>query len=162
MMAHHDSIQSDPCPSTLLEDGPNHKVLCMKRKKTFSVLLLLLLVGCASLSKANNYTLFQEVHRAYRMAIRDSDFKAANLAVAPAAKKDDSDFKSYMDIKIARYKIIKSTMNDEGSEVRQEVEIQYYRKNRPVVKYLWDNQLWRYQADKSTWFLQTGLPVFPQ
>lgn len=133
----------------------------MKKTIFTGLLLLIILSGCASLTKINNLTLFEQVHRAYRLALWDSDFQAAKLALGPDEKaRTQVDDHQYSDIKVARYKVLKTSSNGNGSEVRQEVEIQYYRQNRPLLKYMYDNQVWRYHSDKKNWYLESGLPAF--
>ena len=137
------------------------KVQLMNRVKLLWICLLLFLAGCTGFYKTSNLSLFQDVHRAYRLALRDADFKAAMLVLDPAVSaRAGMDAQPYEDVKVARYKVTNSSSNSNGSEVRQEVEIQYYRRNRPVVKYLLDHQIWRYQPDTKNWYLESGLPEF--
>lgn len=133
----------------------------MNRVKLLCFCLLLALAGCTGISKTSHLLLFDDVHRAYRLALRDADFKAAMLVLDPAASAHSRvDARQYKDVKVSHYKVTHSSANSDGSQVRQEVEIQYYRQNRPLVKYVVDRQLWRYQADKKSWYLESGLPVF--
>lgn len=132
----------------------------MKIIRTLGLPLLLLLMGCASISAFNKLDVFEEVHRAYRLALRGGDFKAAALVLDPAFQTDTIDYDQYKNFKVSRYKTIKSKSSDGGYEIRQEVEIQYYHLKSPVVKTLLDNQVWRYQYEQKNWLLQTGLPKF--
>lgn len=161
MVAYHHVMKITDCLQPIRVVKINQKAWRMSSVKMLCICSLLFLAGCTSFSKTNHLSLFQDVHRAYRLALRDSDFKAAKLVLDPATSaRADMDTKPYEGIKVARYKVIKTSANSHGSEVRQEVEIQYYRQTRPVVKYLMDKQIWRYHSDNKNWYLDSGLPEF--
>jgi hypothetical protein len=132
----------------------------MNRMKTISAVLLLLLAGCTGVSFMNRLDLFQDGERVYRLALRDSDFKTAAKFEDPATRPATRDYEKYNMFKVARYKTTKTVLSDDKQEIRQEVEIQYYHQKRPVLKTLLDAQVWRFDADKKVWLLQTGLPQF--
>lgn len=122
--------------------------------------LILLLAGCTGISSVSRLDLFDDMERSYRLALRDSDFKAAANLLDPEGKAGPIDYDKYNAIKVVRYKTTKIEPSDDKLEIRQEVEIQYYRQSHPVVKIVQDDQLWRYRPLKKMWLLQTGLPVF--
>ena len=132
----------------------------MKILSLGGMLLLVMLAGCAGITASSRFEIYEDIQRAYRLALRDSDFKAAALVLDPAAQPESIDYHQYDGFKVVRYEATKRSQADGGLEIKQEVEIQYYHVNRPVVKTLEDHQLWRYQPDKKNWLLETGLPKF--
>lgn len=126
--------------------------------KGLFTLLILLVWGCAGIASMGRLETFQEEEKTYRTALRDSDFKTASKFVDPEAKK--SDIHQYRLIKVVSYKTVQTHLSEDKSEIRQEVEIEYYHKTRPVLNTIQDYQLWAYDPEKKVWLLKSGFPKF--
>jgi hypothetical protein len=123
-------------------------------------LVILLAVGCATISEKNRLAKFDGIGKSYERAITDSDFETAGAFVDGETVHEEVDFDRYKNIKVVDYKVKQSTISEDKMEIHQTVEIEYYQLDRLVVRSLRHKQLWKYNADTGAWLLQTPLPEF--
>jgi len=132
----------------------------MNRSIVVLSLIILLLIGCASMTAKNRMIDFEIISKAYRQNIRMSEFWAANQFIDPATKKKELDVEKYRDTKVVKYKVINIDLADDNLSVKQNVEIEYYLLDRVVLQTIQDRQVWKYDKKNKSWLLQTGLPDF--
>ena len=132
----------------------------MRIVNSIGLILILVLLGCASVSSMQRLEVFEEQERSYRLALRDSDFKTAIKFVDMSTQTKPVDIDEYRKFKVALYKSISTQFSENKKEILQEVEIQYYHQIQPRLKTIQDNQVWVYHLDKKAWLLKSGLPKF--
>ena len=124
-------------------------------------LLVVLIAGCTGVLNLAQQNRFDKTSRAYEKVIRWSDFEeAVQYLNDTAKKKNPPDLKKLKHIKVIEYKVNRTTLMKDKSQVFQIAEIQYYRDDSNVVKTITDKQLWEYDASLRNWYLLSGLPDF--
>ncbi len=126
-----------------------------------SVVLMLLIIGCASMETAEKMSQFDETSRAYLRAIRWGEFEAA-YAFKKLTDRDNviPDFEDYRSVKVTNYKVKQTIISEDQSKIIQIVDFQYYRMSDVTVKTIIDRQKWEYDEEQGKWFLQSDLPAF--
>ena len=125
------------------------------------ILPAVFLLGCATAGKLYQNYEFEKVEDKYEKAIRWSDYRIANTFRKDAASEDHPpDFDRLNQFKVTSYSVKERTQLMDQSQVRQTVEIGYYRADSLIEKKVTDNQIWEYNKEQGRWYLLTGLPAF--
>lgn len=132
----------------------------MNRLKWLSPLIILSLIGCASLAARNRILDFEKIGNAYRQAVRLSDFWAAYQFINPTEAKEKFDPDRYKDIRVVKYEVVNTDISENQLMIKQHVQIEYYTTDRGIVKTIQDRQIWTYSPKRDVWQLQNGLPDF--
>jgi hypothetical protein len=105
---------------------------------------------------------FEWTSRDYRKAIRWSDFETANSFTKVEGSENKSpDFNKLKLIKVASYELKEMViLKKDKTQVRQIVEITYYKVDDNLLRTLRDVQLWEYDGERKSWYIQSGLPDF--
>lgn len=137
----------------------------MKATSKHSLRLLLILLplallgGCASSQQDKSLDL---VLTQYEKTIRWSQWDAAFEFLAPEYLEEKPVTRLDIDrlrlFRVTRYEIRSATAFDEGMGFRQTVEIGMFHKSRAVERNVIDIQEWRYDPERETWMLHSGLP----
>jgi hypothetical protein len=122
----------------------------------------LLVLSCATYTDYRKQDKFENTAEAYADALKWSDFRAAGAFLEPGENPGSASdaVEQLEDYRVTNYIVKKVAVSEDSEEVRQEVEIQYYRANNPVVKRYNDNQVWQWDGSDKQWYLQSGLPDF--
>lgn len=125
------------------------------------VVLILLIMGCASMQTGEKMSQFDETSRAYIRAIRWGEYEAA-FAFKKLTARDEPlpDFEDYRTVRVTNYKVKQTIISEDKSKIIQIVDFQYYRMKDVTVKTLIDRQKWEYDEGRGKWFLQSNLPAF--
>ena len=125
------------------------------------MILVLLILGCASMKTGEKMSQFDETSRAYLRAIRWGEYEAA-FAFKKLTARDEElpDFENYRTVKVTNYKVKQTIISKDQSKIIQIVDFQYYRMKDVTVKNLIDRQKWEYDPKQEKWFLQSKLPGF--
>jgi hypothetical protein len=136
------------------------KATCKLSLRLLLILLpLVLLAGCASRQqdKTLDLTLTQ-----YEKTVRWSQWDAAFEFLAPDYLETNAVTRLDIDrlrlFRVTRYEIRSAVPFDEGLGFRQTVEIGMFHKSRAVERSVIDIQEWRYDPERETWMLHSGLP----
>jgi hypothetical protein len=132
----------------------------MARISFLVVMAVLFAAGCTTISEKIRLADFEEVSKAYKRVMLDSDFESAYAFTNPDVFQSKTDFTAYKDIKVIEYQVKNGQSSSDKNEVNQSVKIKYYRNARPTVRTMRYEQLWKYDDVKETWLLQTALPEF--
>jgi hypothetical protein len=130
------------------------------RIRTLAAIALILSAGCASLAGMQRMDDFTETAKAYEKSLYWSKFESAAAFLDPEIAVTPPDFEALNRIKVTAYDRKRLITSKDHSEVRQSVEISYFRQNDPVIKTIRDEQLWVYNEDSGQWYIQSGLPKF--
>jgi hypothetical protein len=120
---------------------------------------MVLLSACET--KQQEQTL-ESVLTAYEKAIRWSEWDMAVEFLG--YDNEGEDFPTPLDLdrlrlfRVTGYEVRSATPSSDGLEFRQAVEIRMFNKSQAVERVLRDRQEWRYDADRKSWFLFSGLP----
>lgn len=120
------------------------------------------LVACASFSTKKKMERLDETVKMFEHALMRSNFMSAVqfLEDTEAMPQNYHDLKKT--IKIVNFKPIRVSVSDDNLEVDRDVEIQFFRMDRNILKSIMYRQQWRYQEDIKKWRLTSTLPEFPQ
>ena len=127
--------------------------------KFYIFLLVLLVVGCVSVSEIKRMDKFEQIANAYELSIRWSDFEMASSFL-----KDQEDpeigaqLENLKQFNVTAYTIKRFVPAADKSRVLIIAEVQYFKKSGLIVKNYSHRQLWQYDADKENWYLTSGLP----
>ncbi len=132
----------------------------MNRLNILTTFIILLLIGCASITEKNRTIDFERISKAYRHAIRSSDFWTAYQFIDSGVVKNELDVARYKNTQVVKYKVINIDLAEDALTVKQNVEIEYYLLDRLVLQTIQDRQVWKYNKTNKSWLLQTGLPDF--
>ena len=126
-----------------------------------SIILILLILGCASMEVGERMSQFDETSRAYIRAIRWGEFEAA-FAFKKLSARDEvlPDFEDYRNVRVTSYKVKQTIISEDQFKIIQIVDFQYYRMKDVTVNTLIDRQRWEYDQEQEKWFLQSNLPAF--
>ena len=133
----------------------------MDKFKITACMLSLFILGCATIKEFGKMDKFAETSKAYEHAIRWSDFDFAVSFLDPSKEKPDLLGESIVkNIKVTDYRIRKTVISQDESQVVLIVQVSYYRTDNVVVNTIMDHQLWEWDSENSHWFLKTGFPQF--
>lgn len=120
-----------------------------------------LLAGCAAYTEMKKQDDFSETSRSYEKMIFWSNFDTADSFRDPQDREAHPlDIEDLKKVKVTGYSVKKVTVSEDQSEVRQVVEIGYYRIDEVKVKTMRDQQVWVYNPTLARWYLHSGLPPF--
>lgn len=124
-------------------------------------LLIMLVAGCANLSKTNQMNMFDRVTASFKDSMRWSDFETANqLRKDALTESNPPDFKKLKNVRVTSYELKQIIPMDNKLKVRQIVEINYYKSDNMIEKTLMHDQLWEYDTADKSWSLKSRLPDF--
>lgn len=132
------------------------------RRLLVPILIVLVLGACAGIDNRKKLSTFETAVFRYSKAIRWSEFGLADSMRRlpddlPAAAQPPGQLER---IRITGYETLATDRSPDGSEMRVTVRIVYYHEDGLKVNTLVDNQVWQYDADRSTWYITTPLPDF--
>jgi hypothetical protein len=130
----------------------------MKKSTIAALLMIFLAAGCAGMADKSRIEEFGQVAEAYEHALRLSDYNTAAKFLDPSVSDIKPDLQALKNIKIVEYKITRIQVSDDKREIRQDVELQYFRLNSNILHTARDSQIWRYDPADEVWRLHTGLP----
>lgn len=125
-------------------------------------LLVMLIAGCRAVKDMQRLDSFNDVAVDYKLAMRWSDFEVVN-SYRKDQKTDDSfeKIKALKDtVQVISYDVRDLTVSQDGSEVRQVVEIHYYRLDTLIEKTVKVIEVWEYDEDPGKWVIKGELPEF--
>jgi len=127
----------------------------------FCIVPALFLLGCATAEKIIQDYEFDKVEDKYEKLLRWSDYRLANSFRKDATTEDNPpDFERLKQFKVTSYRVKERAELMDKTQVRQTVEIGYYRVDSFIEKKVMDNQIWEYNTGQRKWYLLTGLPDF--
>jgi len=133
----------------------------MRTETIIGILFALLFLGCAQAEKLYQDYKFDEMGDTYENAIRWSDFRIANSYRKDAATENNPpDFEKLAQFRVTSYRVKERAELMDQSQVRQTVEIGYFKADSFVEKKITDHQIWEYDGEQRRWYLLTGLPDF--
>lgn len=131
----------------------------MPKIQSYIILISLLVTGCASVSEMRRIDQFEQIAHAYELAIRWSDFETASSYLKdqenPALPAQIEHLKQYQ---VTSYEVKQFLPSADKSQVIVFANVQYFSKSGLIVKNYSHRQLWKYDPEKETWFLTSGMP----
>lgn len=127
--------------------------------KSYIVLLILLVAGCASVDHLTKMDKLDQTTDAYENSVRWSDWDMAGSFI-----KDKMDpeigpqLENLKQFSVTAYQVKTFVPSDDKSKVLIVADVQYFKKNGLILKTYSHRQLWEYNEEKETWYLTSGLP----
>jgi hypothetical protein len=122
---------------------------------------LALTAGCAAYLDMKKQDDFNETSKSYEKMIFWSNYDTADSFRDPQERETHpADLDELKNIKVTSYSVKKVSVSEDQAEVRQFVEIGYYRVDEVTLKTMRDQQVWAYNPIAKRWYLQSGLPLF--
>ena len=132
----------------------------MKRLKSSMFIILLVIIGCASIETGNKVSLYDETARAYDTAIRWGNYEQAyGFKKLEKTDADLPEFDHYRQFRVTDYVVKNTIVSADKSKILRVVSIQYYRMRDVTVKVITDRQVWEYDENEDRWYLMSELPV---
>ena len=127
--------------------------------KPYIFFLLLLVVGCASVTDMKKMDKFEQTSHAYELAIRWSDFEMASSFIKNQEDPNlAAQIKHLNQYQVTSYEVRRFLPAEEKSQVLVFANVEFFKKDGLIVKNYSDRQLWQFDPDKEGWFLISGLP----
>ena len=127
--------------------------------KLYTVLLSLLVVGCASVTDMKKMDKFEQTSHAYELAIRWSDFEMASSFIKDQEDPDlAAQIENLKQYQVTAYEVKRFLPSEDKSQVLIFADVQYFKKDGLIVKNYSHRQLWQFDQDKESWYLTSGLP----
>lgn len=131
------------------------------RRIIYSVLVALLLSGCAAVDDSKKTITYDKALWKYETAIRWVDFGTANsLRRLEDTAAYTPDPETLQHIKVTSYNLINKVLSEDNAEAHLTVEIVYYNDRTMKLITIIDNQVWRYDPAIKDWYIATPLPPF--
>jgi hypothetical protein len=124
-------------------------------------LALVALSGCQRVKEERKHRLLEHATSSYRQAIRWGYYEAALQSIAPD-QRPKQPAAALANIRVTGYEVIQAPVILDEEQAEQLVRIEYVLRDRQRVESLADRQTWQYDQATSRWWLNSGLPAFPE
>ncbi len=119
--------------------------------------------ACATVKNKKQLNRLDDSLRLYEQAIRWGEFDVAARYIkfrenAKPAKPRGREILE--NIRVASYEVISQGMADDRSEARVLAAISFYHVESGIVRHMRDEQVWWYDEQSKSWFLEGDLPNF--
>ena len=119
---------------------------------------LLVLAGCGSIEKDKKANAMDAALNTYGDAIRWGYFETAYSYLHPDKRKEAP--ATLENVRVTSYEVLQPPLMKDEENAEQVVRIEYVHKDVQQVRSLSDRQLWRYEKNTNTWWLNSGVPDF--
>ena len=164
-MPYHPSAPLSAATDTLMRLPPNGTT-GLKRPLWIGLVCILATLattsGCGAIKKDKMAVSLQAATHGYQSALRWGYYESAYAFVDPEQREDKPMPPNLTGLHLSGYDVVQPPSIKDDDTATQIVQIEYLYENRQVVKSLTDRQLWRWDADKKTWWLTSGLPKFKE
>ena len=121
----------------------------MKKAAGFAVLILVVVVGCASMEQRSRFEKFSEISESFERALRMSDYTRAAKFIDPSHADIRPEIRRLRNFKIADYRITRMDVSDDKLKITQDVELQYFRLNSNILHRSSYSQIWKFQPEEN-------------
>jgi hypothetical protein len=120
--------------------------------------IFLLISGCAGLQNSVGLEKFDYRVHGFVRAVRWGQFEEAKAYLSPGAEAPaPAVLKS---VKVSDSSIGAAELSEDGNRITCPVTFRYYRTGTMVERTETLDQVWQYDPDAGTWFLERGFPAF--
>ena len=139
-----------------------HRQNLLRVVQAFVLVLIIavVLIGCATISEQSRMTKFEKTSERYKELVLLSEFEAAYKFGDTENMTEDVNLDSLKNIKVTDYALKSYHISNDKLEINQSVEMEYHWLDAYRVRTILDKQIWKYDEEKETWVLKTGLPRF--
>lgn len=134
----------------------------MRRSLLLIALVLVVVLPLGGCASARRSDALNDTLSGYRNALRWGSFAQAERFVDPAYLKAHPlsalDRARYQQVRVSDYDDDAAPVPVNKDEVRQTVQIGLINRNTQAERTIVDHQLWKYDAAKARWWLESGLP----
>lgn len=134
-------------------------MMCLRYSIVLTVLLSLLLAGCAGMAQRERLRSLEKSLQEYAAALRWARYGDAHDYIwARDGTKPGLDVDGFEDYRIAGMNIIRSDLNEDETEAKVYAVVQYYSDRNATIRELKQVQDWWYHEESKRWFLEGDLP----
>ena len=139
-----------------------HRQNLLRVVQAFVLVLIIavVLIGCATISEKSRMTKFEKTSERYKELVLLSEFEAAYKFGDTENMTEDINLDSLKNVKVTDYALKSYHISNDKLEINQSVEMEYHWLDAYRVRTILDKQIWKYDEEKETWVLKTGLPRF--
>ena len=127
-----------------------------------AVLVLMALAACAS--GGSQMTALERAQYDWSAAIRWGNFEGAWTLVEPAYRDAHPisaiEFERYKQVQVSGYTDLATQVAPDGLNARREIQVGVINKHTMTERSIRYTETWRYDAEKETWWITSGLPDF--
>jgi len=116
--------------------------------------------GCAMVEKDRRAVGLQAATSGYESALRWGYYETAAGFVHPDQRLGKGLPEVFRDLRITGYEVVQPPVIQADTSATQTIIIDYLFEDTQVVRQLTDRQVWRWDEQVNTWWLQSGLPGF--
>lgn len=120
----------------------------------------MLSAGCAMVEQDRRALGLEAATSGYQSALRWGYYETAVGFLHPDQRKDGGLPPSLEGLRITGYDVVQPPLMHDEAKASQVVVIDYFFEDAQVVKRLTDRQVWRWDDQLKTWWLDSGLPRF--
>jgi uncharacterized lipoprotein len=121
--------------------------------------LLTLLAACQTLGERKRAQSLQDTLRSYEASIRWQSGRHAAKFQDPQGSVTESRT-DHANVRVTGYEVVQGPTMLGDLRAVQAALIQYVMQDSQIVKELTDQQVWLYNEDEETWFLNSPVPEF--
>jgi len=124
------------------------------------LLVSVLSVGCAMVEKDRRALGLEAATTGYQSALRWGYYETAFGFLHPDQRKDVERPEALDGLRITGYDVVQPPVMQDDDTASQIVVIDYLFEDAQVVRRLTDRQVWRWDDQLKSWWLDSGLPRF--
>lgn len=129
----------------------------------WSVLLVVLLGGCAAMGSQKKMNTLHDATNAYRILLRWGQYEDATkyILFRPGHEGPKAlNLEPLKSIRLASYDIVDQIVSTDETEATLKVVMTYYHEESNVLHTLRDVQHWWYNEEQKRWYLDSAFPDF--
>lgn len=124
-------------------------------------LMAVLMLGCASIAESKKFEQLEQRQKLYAKAIRWSAYDTAAALIRTRDSEDKvTDLSRYEAYRVTGYEELGSTLSADQNESVNVVLFRFYHAETGSVHKLRQTQLWWYDEESRSWYLDGTLPDF--
>jgi hypothetical protein len=123
------------------------------------IILISFLTACQTFGERKRAQSLQDTLRSYEASIRWHSGRHAAKFQDPQGNVTESRT-DHANIRVTGYEVVQGPTMLGDLQAVQTALIQYVMQDSQVVKELMDQQVWRYNEEETTWFLNSPVPEF--
>lgn len=131
------------------------------RNRPFALFLataFLALTGCGTIGKEKKSTAMDAALTTYGEAIRWGYWDMAYGYLHPDKRTATPEYLE--NVRVTSYDVVQPPIMRNETELEQVARIQYVHQDTQLVRSYSDRQLWSYDEETNSWWLQSGVPRF--
>ena len=137
------------------------KLLKVKLIYVFAIIVLGVSISCSSMVDRKQIEDFSKRTRDYGVLLRWGQYRdAARMRRSPSGGLGVVNVEPLKEIRVTSYRITGSELSSESEKGTVYASIDYYHERENRLRTINDQQLWWYDTERESWYLDGSLPAF--